>query len=74
MSHTDVIVADTLPPFGDAILRARAEFLEMPGLQLTAAQAARLWNLDVEFCDAVLTALVEARFLFRTRSLTYART
>ena len=26
--------------------RIRAEFREMPGLKLTAAQATRLWHLD----------------------------
>ena len=29
-----------------ALRRAQAEFLEMPGLQLTEAQAARLWAFD----------------------------
>ena len=26
--------------------RIRGEFLEMPGLRLTSAQAARLWHVD----------------------------
>ena len=43
--------------------RVRAEFLEMPGLRLTRAQARRLWALDELLCDAILTALVDARFL-----------
>ena len=60
-------------PFADVLARVRAEFNEMPGLQLTPAQASRLWHLDREFCDAVLTALVETGFLIRTRHLTYAR-
>ena len=59
--------------FADALARVRAEFNEMPGLQLTLAQASRLWHLERDFCDAVLTALVETRFLIRTRNLTYAR-
>ena len=29
----------------DAVRRIRAEFLEMPGLRLTAPQAARLWSV-----------------------------
>ena len=53
--------------------RARAEFLEMPGLNLTATQAQRLWALDATFCDAVLAALLEARFLKRTAGNSYVR-
>jgi hypothetical protein len=36
------------PPeiFNDALRCATTEFLEMPGLKLTAAQAARLLNVD----------------------------
>jgi hypothetical protein len=59
--------------FSDAKARIRAEFIEMPGLQLTLAQASRLWHLERDFCDAILTALVEGGFLVRTRGLTFAR-
>ncbi len=38
----------------------------MPGMRLTAAQARRLWNLDATQTEALLTALVESRFLSRT--------
>jgi len=41
----------------------QAEYLEMPGLQLTREQVQRLWTLDDHVCDAVLNALVAARFL-----------
>ena len=51
----------------DAMRRIRAEFLEMPGLRLTSAQAARLWAFDAEFCNEVLALLVDARFLVRSR-------
>lgn len=47
--------------------RIRGEFLEMPGLRLTPKQAQRLWRLDERSCAAVLGALVDARFLSRTR-------
>jgi hypothetical protein len=57
----------------DTLRRVRAEFIEMPGMQLTRAQAARLWHLDQHFCDAVLSALVDARFLVRTRKETFVR-
>ena len=59
--------------FAVALRRARAEFLEMPGLQLTEAQAARLWSFDSALCSAVLTALVESRFLVRTRNASFSR-
>jgi hypothetical protein len=48
--------------------RVRAEFLEMPGLQLTLPQAARLWGLDLPACEAVLEVLVRSAFLRRTPS------
>ena len=51
----------------------RAEYLEIPGLLLTKAQAQRLWGLDAVMCDAVLAVLVEVRFLKRTRSDAYVR-
>jgi hypothetical protein len=47
--------------------RARAEYLEMPGLRLTSAQAQRLWGLDGRTCDELLTALTRVHFLARTR-------
>ena len=57
----------------DAMARVRAEFIEMPGMQLTPAQAARLWHFEPPFCDAVLSALVDAKFLVRTRQDRFAR-
>ena len=50
----------------DVLRRVRGEFLEMPGMRLTEAQAGRLWNLDPASCRALLTALVDSRFLFKT--------
>jgi Fic family protein len=48
----------------DALLhRIRGEYLEMPGLRVTFAQACRLWQLDEATCEAVLNVLVEQRFL-----------
>jgi len=57
----------------DVVQRIRGEFLEMPGLRLTAEQARRLWRLDETACDAVLGALVDARFLARTRDGAFVR-
>ena len=51
----------------------RAEYLEIPGLQLTKPQAQRLWGFDAAMCDAVLAALVDVRFLKRTRGDAYVR-
>jgi hypothetical protein len=45
----------------------------MPGLRLTTAQAQRLWGLDRAACDALLGALVDAKFLFRTRDGAFMR-
>jgi hypothetical protein len=53
----------------EAVLRrVRAEFVEMPGLRLTPAQATRLWGLDGPACHAVIEALVESSFLRWTAS------
>ncbi len=60
-------------PAGDALRRVRGEYIEMPGLRLTTAQAQRLWGLDRAACDALLGALVDAKFLFRTRDGAFVR-
>lgn len=57
----------------DVVRRIRGEFLEMPGLRLTAQQARRMWRLDETACDAVLGALVDARFLAKTRDGAFVR-
>jgi len=59
--------------FSIALRRAQAEFLEMPGLTLTVAQAARLWHFDSALCTSVLSRLVEQRFLIETRNHSFAR-
>jgi hypothetical protein len=43
--------------------RISAEFLEMPGLVLTLAQAARLFNIECGECQRALRALVSAGLL-----------
>ena len=48
--------------------RIRSEFIEMPGLRLTPAQAARLWGMDDASCHHVIAALVHAAFLRWTPS------
>jgi hypothetical protein len=60
-------------PSDDVLRRVKGEFLEMPGLRLTEAQARRLWGLDQDACTALLGALVDANFLFRTRDGAFMR-
>jgi len=58
----------------DAIVqRVRGEYLEMPGLSLTAHQAQRLWHLEPEACRLLLSALVESGFLRQTARGGYVR-
>jgi len=45
------------------LTRIRGEFLEMPGLRLTPAQAARLWAVDRRTSDWILDGLTTAGFL-----------
>jgi hypothetical protein len=58
----------------EMLQRIQGEFVEMPGLRLTAAQAQRLWGLDREICSALLGALVDAKFLSQTRDGSFIRT
>lgn len=53
------------------LARIRGEFLEMPGLRLTLAQARRLLGLDQEVCRCLLEMLVDLKFLQRTPGGTY---
>ena len=57
----------------EVLRRVQGEFMEMPGLRLTEAQARRLWGLDEASCVALLKALVEANFLFRTDNGAFMR-
>ena len=57
----------------DALRRVQGEYIEMPGLRLTTAQAQRLWGLDRASCDSLLDALVEAKFLLKTRDGAFVR-
>ena len=57
----------------DVLQRIQGEFVEMPGLRLTPAQAQRLWGLERDVCDALLGALVDAKFLTQTREGAFVR-
>lgn len=60
-----------MPPFDSLVARIRGEYREMPGLQLTFAQACRLWQMDGQTCETVLEQLVREAFLFKTGSGAY---
>ena len=60
-------------PLDEVIRRVQGEYLEMPGLRLTTAQAQRLWGLDRTACDTLLGALVDAKFLLRARDGAFVR-
>ena len=47
------------------LARVYGEYMEMPGLQLTLAQASRLWNMQLTTSAHVLNRLVDASFLRR---------
>ena len=51
----------------------RAEYLEIPGLHLTEPQVQRLWGLDAVTSEALLSALLDVKFLKRTRRGAYVR-
>ena len=61
------VAARNATPGSDIDLLARicCEYYEMPGMQLTLAQASRLWDLDVETTSRLLDVLVDASFLRR---------
>ena len=52
--------------------RLRSEFLEMPGLRLTAAQVQRFCGIDPGLCQTVLDALVDSNFLRKGSDGSYA--
>ena len=67
-------MADSLVvPRQDLLRRICGEYLEMPGLLLTPAQAQRLWALDAATCTHALDYLVESGFLVRQRDGKYGR-
>jgi len=56
------------PPPESLVARVRGEYFEMPGLQVTLAQACRLWQVDVSTCEMLFEYLVRAGFLCKTDS------
>jgi hypothetical protein len=60
-------------PIDAMLTRIRAEYLEMPGLRLTLEQVQRLCGVEQTLCQAVLDALVDAKFLCLKSDGAYAR-
>ena len=56
-----------------ARLQVEAEYREMPGLKLTAAQASRFWHLGPEESRQLLDSLVSRGLLARTLDGHYVR-
>jgi hypothetical protein len=56
-------LGSTQAPFSFVTQRVWGEFLEMPGLTLTTAQAERLFGLEPYQCQTVLRRLVDRGFL-----------
>jgi hypothetical protein len=50
----------------EALAEIKSDYLELPGLMLNAAQAARLWSLPLDECTALLDELVRRGVLVRT--------
>jgi DNA-binding IclR family transcriptional regulator len=59
------------PQLDSVVARVRSEYSEMPGLQLTCAQAGRLWHMHVSTCEKLLEQLVREGFLCKTDKGTY---
>ena len=53
--------------------RVWSEYVEMPGLRLTPAQAQRLWSIDQNVCVRLLDSLVVAKLLVRGADGRYGR-
>jgi hypothetical protein len=60
--------------FAAVVDKVRADFEEMPRLELTLPQAVRLWTLGMDDCRFVIDALVDAGFLSWTARRTIVRT
>jgi DNA-binding IclR family transcriptional regulator len=57
----------------EAVQRLKAVFVEIPGTQLSLADASRLSGLERSVCRSVLEALEDARFLTRGRNGLFIR-
>jgi DNA-binding IclR family transcriptional regulator len=60
-------------PIDQDALRLRHEFLQMPGLDVSVPQVARMLGLRPEHAAAILDALASERFLTQTPTGSYQR-
>jgi hypothetical protein len=63
-----------LTPYQLAFNRIHAEFVEMPGMTLTAEQVGRLCGVELSICQGVLNDLVRAQFLVPNPDRSYRGT
>jgi hypothetical protein len=66
MTHARIESVTAMAPPTDDVelqLRVSAEFVEMPGLTITLAQAARLFCVDRSRCERILGYLVRGGVL-----------
>jgi hypothetical protein len=63
---TNMARQTTAPSLTEWLHIVQAEYLEMPGLQLTKPQIRRLWGIEEAICDVLLERLLQAQFLRRT--------
>ena len=64
---------ETTAALHELLRRIEREYLEMPGMCVTAPQAQRLWGLDSTTCSFVLTTLIERGILRRTPRGTFVK-
>jgi hypothetical protein len=57
----------------DVLARIRAEYLEMPGMNLTTTQVQRLCGVEAPACLEALNTLVHDKFLCLKPNGTYTR-
>lgn len=58
---------------GMLLSQIKGEYRDMPGLCVTLPQACRLWHLDPDTCNSVLSRLVKDRYLKQTRKGLFVR-
>ena len=61
------------PRLTEALNRLKSVFLEIPGTQLSLADASRLSGLERDTCRIILEALEDTRFLARGRNGLFVR-
>lgn len=76
MTPVSANTSQAVPPFQEGHClcnRITGEYLEMPGLNLTLAQAMRLFDVDRSTCTRALNDLVDAGFLMRDETDRYVQ-